>query len=105
MSSEKNTPLLVSQILKNYSIKCMVVYLQNMLRLIRLAQSRKCNQVDNLTDCTNRLWVRSDIKVRNAVAPKKTITNVHVHPKDTSRCYLPFPSLADYYLNELITDN
>ena len=25
------------------------------LRLIKIAQSRKCNQVDNLTDCINRL--------------------------------------------------
>ena len=41
------------------------------LRLIRIAQSRKCNQIDNLTDCINRFWVRSDINVRNAVIKEK----------------------------------
>ena len=46
------------------------------LRLIRIAQSRKCNQVDNLTDCINRLWVHSDIFVRNALPPKKTLKKV-----------------------------
>ena len=40
------------------------------LRLTRLALSRKTCQFDNLTDCINRLWVKSDIKVRKAVPEK-----------------------------------
>ena len=76
------------------------------LRLIRIAQSRKCNQVDNLSDCINRLWIRSDINVRNAVPPKKTLQKVSIlNSKENSRCSLPFQSLADYYIKELIIEN
>ena len=31
------------------------------LRLIRIALSRKTNQIDNLNDCICRMWIRSDI--------------------------------------------
>ena len=43
------------------------------LRFMRVALSRKTNQMENLTDCLNRLWIRSDINVRDAVPPKKSI--------------------------------
>ena len=75
------------------------------LRLIRIAQSRKCNQVDNLTDCINRLWVRSDIFVRNALPPKKTLKKSNLlNSTIESRCSLPLPSLSDYYIKELIIE-
>ena len=31
------------------------------LRLIRIALSRKTNQIDNLNDCICRIWTKSDI--------------------------------------------
>ena len=75
------------------------------LRLIRIAQSRKCNQVDNLTDCINRLWLRSDINIRNAVPLKKHIKNIDLpHYKKNVSGPLPFLSLADYYIKDLVLE-
>ena len=41
------------------------------LRLIRISQSCKCSQIDNLDDCLNRFGVQSDIHVRKAVPSKR----------------------------------
>ena len=41
------------------------------LRLTRIALSRKTSQIDNLSDCLNRMWIRSDIGVRRSVPEKK----------------------------------
>ena len=49
-----------------------------MLRLIRNALSRKTSQVDNLSDCINRMWIRSDIDVRTAI-PENGILRDHSH--------------------------
>ena len=73
------------------------------LQLVKIAQSRKCNQFDNLTDCINRLWVRSDIRIRNAVPPKKKLERKDLlNTKQNFRGPLPLPSLADYYIKELV---
>ena len=71
-------------------------------RLIRLVQSHKCNQIYNLTDFINRLWMRSDINVRNALPSKKSLKYIDLqHSKHNFRGPLPFPSLADYYIKNL----
>ena len=70
-----------------------------MLRLIRISQSRKCSQIENLHDCMNRLWMRSDIQVRNAVPPKRILKK-----SVTFQDNLPLPSLAEYYIKELVID-
>ena len=76
------------------------------LRLVRIAQSRKCNQFDNLTNCINRLWVRSDVHVRNAVPSKKTLEKTDLlNSKQNFRGPLPFPTLADYYIREIVIDD
>ena len=73
-----------------------------LLRLFRIALSRKTSQADNLNDCLNRLWIRSDIQVRNSVPQKKTIkrsiANCRFHGP------LPLVSLADYYIRELVAE-
>ena len=75
------------------------------LRLIRLVQSHKCNQIYNLTDCINRLWMCSDINVRNALPSKKSLKYIDLqHSKPNFRGPLPFPSLADYYIKELVIE-
>ena len=75
------------------------------LRLIRLVQSHKCNQIYNLTDYINRLWMRSDINVRNALPSKKSLKYIDLqHSKHNFRGPLPFPSLADYYIKELVIE-
>ena len=75
------------------------------LRSIRIAKSRKCSQVDNLTDCINRLWVRSDVQVRNAIPLKKIMKNTSLLLANyNSWNSLPFPSLADYYIKELVLE-
>ena len=76
-----------------------------MLRLIRIVLSRKTSHVDNLSDCINRMWVRSDIDVRAAIPDKR-------HFKRSESCntkyrfqgQLPFVSLADYYIKDLILE-
>ena len=76
------------------------------LRLVRIVQSRKCNRFDNLTDCINRRWVLSDIHIRNAVPSKKTLEKTDLlNSKQNFRGPLPFPSLADYYIRELVKDD
>ena len=42
-----------------------------MLRLIRISLSRKTTQVENLSECSQRMWIKSDVEVRTAV-PDKT---------------------------------
>ena len=75
------------------------------LRLIRLVQSHKCNQIYNLTDFINRLWMRSDINVRNALPSKKSLKYIDLqHSNHNFRGPLPFPSLADYYIKELVIE-
>ena len=69
------------------------------LRLIRISQSRKCSQMDNLNDCINRLWVRSDIHVRNAVPPKRFLKK-----NDSYHGFFPLSSLSEYYCKELVID-
>ena len=73
-----------------------------LLRLFRIALSRKTSQADNLNDCLNRLWIRSDIQVRNSVPQKKTIKRSIAN----CRFYGPLPlvSLADYYIRELVAE-
>ena len=77
------------------------------LRLVRIVQSRKCNRFDKLTDCINRLWVRSDIHIRNAILSKKTLEKTDLlNSKQNFRGPLPFfPSLADYYIRELVIED
>ncbi|KAL5261081.1 hypothetical protein ACHWQZ_G006961 [Mnemiopsis leidyi] len=41
------------------------------LRLVRMKLSRKRGQIENLSDCLERMFVRSDLEVRLAVAPKR----------------------------------
>ena len=73
------------------------------LRLIRIALSRKTNQVDNLNDCLNRMWVRSDIHVRSAVSEKR-----HFRRSETTEYRfqgpLPLVTLADHYIRDLVVE-
>ena len=69
------------------------------LRLIRISQSRKCSQIDNLNDCISRLWVRSDLHIRNAVPPKRSLKD-----KDSYHGFFPLQSLSEYYCKELVID-
>ena len=69
------------------------------LRIIRMTQSRKCSQVKNLNDCMSRLWVRSDIRIRNAV-PQKKIIKSHIDSREN----LPYSSLSEYFIKELVLD-
>ena len=41
------------------------------LRLIRIGLSRKTSQIENLSDCLERIWIKSDLEVRTAVPGKK----------------------------------
>lgn len=74
------------------------------LRLTRIALSRKTSQIDNLTDCINRLWVKSDLNVRRAVPEKKTYKKTEQERIRTSgfKGSLPLASLADYYIRDLV---
>ena len=75
------------------------------LRLIRVALSRKTNQMENLTDCLNRLWIRSDIHVRDAVPPKKSIKRVDTVKSNINRDFQgPLISKADYYIRDLLLE-
>ena len=76
------------------------------LRLIRIALSRKTSQVDNLYDCLNRMWVRSDIDVRRSV-PDKQHFNSSESSSNTKYSFqrqLPLESLADYFIKDLVID-
>ena len=69
------------------------------LRIIRMTQSRKCSQVENLNECMSRLRVRSDIRIRNAV-PQKKIIKSHIDSREN----LPYSSLSEYFIKELVLD-
>ena len=54
--------------------------------------------MENVTDCLNRLWIRSDIHVRDAVPPKKSIKRVDTVKSNINRDFQrPLISKADYY--------
>ena len=75
------------------------------LRLMRVALSKKTNQMENLTDCLNRLWIRSDIHVRDAVPPKKSIKRVDTVKSNINRDFQgPLISKADYYIRDLLLE-
>ena len=67
-----------------------------------LFKSRKSSQIENLSDCLNRMWIRSDIMVRTAIPNKLSFRS----SESPNRFKGPFPlqSFADYYLNELVVD-
>ena len=76
-----------------------------MLRIIRIALSRKTSQVDNLGDCINRMWIRSDIDVRTAISEKRHVKRSE--PCNTNYRFegqFPLVSLADYYIKHLILE-
>ena len=76
-----------------------------MLRLIRIALSQKTSQVDNLSDCINRMWIRSDIDVRTAIPEKRHFKRSEsFNTKYRFQGQLPFVSLADYYIKYLILE-
>ena len=64
-----------------------------------ISQSRKCSQIDNLHDCISRLWVRSDIHIRDAM-PQKRISKKSVSFQEN----YPLSSLSEYYIKELVID-
>ena len=76
------------------------------LRLIRIAQSRKTCQVDNLNDCLNRMWVRSDMIVRSAVPEKQHFksSDSNSNTEYTFQGQLPLESLADYFIRDFVID-
>ena len=41
------------------------------LRLIRISLSRKTSQIENLSDCLEKIWIKSDLEVRTAVPGKR----------------------------------
>ena len=50
--------------------------------------------------------MRSDIHVRNAVPSMKTLEKTDLlNSKQNFRGPLPFPTLADYYIRELVIDD
>ena len=71
-------------------------------RLIRISLSCKTSQIENLSDCLNRMWVRTDIIVLTAIPNKHSFRR----SESQNRFKGPFPLqfLADYYLNELVVD-
>ena len=73
------------------------------LRLVRINLSRKCSQYDNLSDCFQRLWIRSDYQVRKSIPKKKKSTSKEDFLKgnSTKTSMMPFPSLCDYYVADL----
>ena len=76
------------------------------LRLIRIALSRKTSQIDNLNDCMNRMWIRSDIHVRKAIPEKKIFKRSESSSNVDFRFQGPLPlvSLADYYFRDLVIE-
>ena len=66
--------------------------------------SEQKNQPDGkLTDCLNRLWIRSDIHVRDAVPPKKKMKRVDTVKSNINRDFQgPLISKADYYIRDLL---
>lgn len=74
------------------------------LRLIRISLSRKTSQVENLSDCLERMWVKSDLEVRRAVPEKRhNSRDKYFDVKHTFEGALPYKSLCDYYLSELVS--
>ena len=73
------------------------------LRLVRINLSRKCSQYDNLSDCFQRLWIRSDYEVRMSIPKKKKSVSKEEFLKRnaTKSSMMPFPSLCDYYMADL----
>ena len=76
------------------------------LRLIRIALSRKTNQIDNLNDCICRMWIRSDIQVRKAIPNKQCLKKSEASSTTSFRFQgqLPLVSLADYYIRDLVSE-
>ena len=76
------------------------------LRLIRIALSRKTNQIDNLNDCICRMWIRSDIQVRKAIPNKQCLKKSEASSTTSIRFQgqLPLVSLADYYIRDLVSE-
>ena len=73
------------------------------LRLIRMTLSRKRGQTENLSDCLERMFVRSDLEVRLAVPPKKLRAREdYFNFKHSFEGPLPYESLSDYYLKSLV---
>ena len=72
------------------------------LRLFRIALSRKTSQIDNLNDCINRLWIRSDVHVRIAVPEKRCLRKSVLENRFQGS--LPLVSLADYYIKDLVAE-
>ncbi|KAL5254995.1 hypothetical protein ACHWQZ_G014442 [Mnemiopsis leidyi] len=73
------------------------------LRLVRMKLSRKRGQIENLSDCLERMFVRSDLEVRLAVAPKRQrVRQDYYNFKHSFNGPQPFPSLSDYYMNTIV---
>ena len=74
------------------------------LRLARVTLSRKQNQFYNLSDCFQRLWVRSDYLVRSSIPKNRGKTKEDfLQLKANKLSVMPFQSLSNYYLNDLIS--
>ena len=76
------------------------------LRLIRIALSRKTNQIDNLNDCICRMWIRSDIQVRKAIPNKQCLKKSEASSTTSFRFQgqLPLVSLGDFYIRDLFSE-
>ena len=74
----------------------------NILQLLRIAQSNNCSQLDNLNDCINSLWMVSYIHIKDAVPSKETLER-NDSQNSKQKCWgsFPFSSLAEYYIKEL----
>ena len=78
----------------------------NRLQLLRIAQSHKCNQLDNLNDCINSLWMWSNIHIKDAVPSKESLDiNDSQNSKQKCRGSFPFSSLDEYYIKELVKED
>ena len=76
------------------------------LRLISFALSRKTNQIDNLNDCINRMWIRSDIHIRKAIPDRRYSKRSESSSNTRFRFQgqMPLVSLADYYIKDLVVE-
>ena len=68
-----------------------------------ISLSRKTNQVDNLSDCLQRMWANSDLQVRTAVPGTTHHTREdYFNHQHSFQGPLPYNSLCDYYMAGLV---
>ena len=66
------------------------------LQLLKIAQSHMYNQLDNLNDCINSLWMWPNIHIKDAVSSKETLERNDSQNSSKMQKFLSISSVAEY---------